>query len=209
MEIITSEIERYLGELLPARDAVLVEMEKLAEERNFPIVGPQVGRFCFQLVKMINATRIFELGSGFGYSAYWMAQALSDGGKIICTEKSSDNIKLAHEFLNRGGLSNKVEFRRGNALDILQQFDGPFDIILNDINKEDYPRSLDLTIPRLRTGGLLVTDNLLWHGRVVEPNPIPGTRGVLEYNRIIFNHPQLFTTLIPLRDGVGLSMKIT
>lgn len=208
MNILDQKIDRYLTELLPTRDPILLEMEKLAEERNFPIVGQLVGRLCYQLVKMANATRIFEMGSGFGYSAYWMALALPAAGKIICTEKSSENIQLALDFFKRGGLLNKVEFREGNALQIIREDDGPFCIILNDINKEDYPRSLNLILPRLRTGGVLITDNLIWHGRVVEPNPDAATKGILEYTRNIYNHPQLFTTVIPLRDGVGVTLKL-
>ncbi|HEX9652195.1 MAG TPA: O-methyltransferase [bacterium] len=208
MEIISSEITRYLDELLPVRDPILVEMEKLAEERKFPIVGPLVGRLCFQLVKLTNAASVFEMGSGFGYSAYWMGLALPAAGKIICTEKSSDNIKLARDYFRRGGLADKVELLQGNALDIIEEFDRPFDVILNDINKVDYPKSLDLILPRLRAGGVLITDNLLWHGRVAQPNPDADTRGVLEYSRMIYSHPQLLTTLIPLRDGVGVTLKL-
>jgi len=176
MNILDQKIDRYLTELLPTHDPILLEMEKHASERNFPIVGPQVGRLCFQLVKMVNATRIFEMGSGFGYSAYWMALALPNDGKIICTEKSSDNIQLAREFFGRGYLLDKIEFRQGNALEVIQEYDEPFDVILNDINKEDYPRSLNLILPRLRAGGVLITDNLLWHGRVVEANPDASTK---------------------------------
>lgn len=208
MNILDPQIDRYLSDLLPARDPVLLEMEKLAEERNFPIVGPLVGRLCFQLAKMISAARIFEMGSGFGYSAYWMALALPAGGKIICTEKSNENIQLAQDFFNHGGLADKVEFRKGNAVDIIQKLDGQFDLIMNDINKEDYPKSLDLILPRLRTGGVLITDNLIWHGRVVQPDPDAGTRGVQTYTRMIVEHPNLWTTVIPLRDGVGVSLKL-
>ena len=208
MNLLDPEINRYLINLLPERDPILLEMETYAQQRQFPIVGPLVGRLCYQLVKMINAARIFEMGSGFGYSAYWMAKALPENGKIICTETSTENIKLAANFFERGGLVNKVEFRQGDALEIIQQVDGPFDVILNDVDKEDYPRALELMVPRLRKGGVLITDNLLWHGRVVQPNPDRATQGVLEYTRMLYSSKELWTTIIPLRDGVGVSLRL-
>ncbi len=208
MNLLDPEISRYLDELLPDRDPILLEMEKLAQDRQFPIVGPLVGRLCYQLVKTIHASRIFEMGSGFGYSGYWMAKALPENGKIICTESSTENIKRAANFFERGGLANKVEFRQGDALEIIQQVDGPFDVILNDVDKEDYPRALELMVPRLRKGGVLITDNLFWHGRVVEPHPDRATQGILQYTKSLYSSKELYTTIIPLRDGVGVSIKL-
>ncbi|MFQ5752461.1 MAG: O-methyltransferase, partial [bacterium] len=156
----------------------------------------------------IHARRIFEMGSGFGYSAYWMAQALPDNGKIICTESSEKNINTAKEFFQRGGLSEKVEFHKGDALELIQQFEGQFDLILNDVDKERYPESLELIVARIRKGGILITDNMLWHGRVVESNPDRSTQGVLQYTKSVYTSKELWTTIIPLRDGVGISIKV-
>ena len=138
MDIIHPDINNYLDVLLPERPRVMQEMEKLAKDRNFPIIGPQVGRILYQYTKLIGAKRIFEMGSGFGYSAYWFALALPEDGKVICTEAASNNIDLAEDYLKAAGLLHKAEFKKGDAIKILSQTSGPFDIILNDVDKDDY-----------------------------------------------------------------------
>ena len=208
MQILDPKINKYLTDLVPERDPILQEMERLAEERHFPIIGPLVGSLCYQLVKAINAKRIFELGSGFGYSAYWMAMALPEVGKIICTDGSKDNLKLANDYFQRGGLDSKVEFQQGDALELIQEIEGQFDIVLNDVEKERYPKALEIITPRIRKGGFLITDNMFWHGRVVDPYPDKATRGVLAYTQNVYSSNQLWTTVIPLRDGVGISLKL-
>lgn len=207
MEIVKANIEEYVTHLPAENDPVLQKMEALAVKEDFPIVGPLVGRLCSQLVKMVNAKRIFELGSGFGYSAYWMAKALPDGGNIICTEWSAENIQRAKRFFQETSLENKVEFHQGDALEILEKHDGQFDIIFNDIHKELYPVSLEIIVPRLRPGGVLITDNLLWDGLVLTENPDETTECILEYTKQIYASPELYTTIIPFRDGVGVSLK--
>jgi len=208
MEIVHPEVNKYLNAILPERHPKLQEMEQLARERDFPIIGPQVGRILYQYTRLIGAKRIFELGSGFGYSAFWFALALPGDGKIICTEAAQNNVDMGEDYLKAAGLNKKVDFRKGDALKILSQTEGPFDIILNDVDKEDYPRVLDLAIPKLRVGGLLISDNTLWSGRVADEKPDAATRAILEYNRITFSHPQLWTTLLPVRDGLTVSQKI-
>jgi len=208
MEIIAPDINNYLDHLLPERPRVMQEMEKLAQDRNFPIIGPQVGRILYQYAKLISAKRIFEMGSGFGYSAYWFALALPEDGKVICTEAASNNIDLAEDYLKAAGLLHKVEFKKGDAIKILSQTAGPFDIILNDVDKNDYPRALETALPKLRIGGLLITDNALWHGRVVESAPDIYTKGVLEYNQLVLAAENLWTTILPVRDGLAVSLKI-
>jgi len=207
--MLTPEINDYLEDLLPQRDPILLEMEELAERESFPIVGPLVGRLCAQIVQMIPARRIFEMGSGFGYSAYWMARALPDGGKIICSESSASNIEKAKSYFDRGGVSHLVDFHEGDALEIILQIEGQFDLIMNDVDKEQYPKVLELAVPRLRKGGLLITDNLLWHGRVLDENPDRATQAVLNYTKSLYESKHLWTTILPLRDGVGLSLKLS
>ncbi|MFQ6112901.1 MAG: O-methyltransferase [bacterium] len=208
MQILEPNINQYLQALLPERDSILHEMEELAHERHFPIIGPLVGRLCYQLIKAINAKRIFEMGSGFGYSAYWMVMALAEDGKIIGTERSEENIRLARDFFQRGGLATKVEFLKGDALELIQKIEGQFDLIMNDVEKERYPAALEVIIPRLRPGGLLITDNMFWHGRVVETTPDRSTQGILKYTKSVYESKELWTTIIPLRDGVGVSLKL-
>jgi caffeoyl-CoA O-methyltransferase len=183
-------------------------MEALALKTDFPIIGPLVGILLAQLTILSKAKRILELGSGFGYSAYWFAKALPDDGKIICTDADAKNRERAIGFLKRDGLLERVDFRVGNALLITEQLDGEFDIILNDIDKLDYPKAFHAATPRLKKGGLLVTDNVIRSGRVVEKNPDKSTRAILEFNKLIYDSPMLWTTIIPLRDGISVSVKL-
>jgi len=208
MPTLEPKIEQYLSDLLPEREPVVQEMEKYAEANQFPIVGPLVGRLCYQMVKSINANTIFEMGSGFGYSTYWLAKGLPDDGKIIFTEYSPNNIKLAKDFLGRARALDKVEIIHGDAIDSLEKRNGEFDLILNDIDKEYYPKSLEVILPRLRKGGILITDNLIWSGRVAEAEPDAQTRSIIEYTKMLYDSPDLWTTIIPLRDGVGISYKL-
>ncbi len=207
MDIVNKAIEDYMLHVIPERDAVLTEMEQLAEERHFPIVGPLVGRFLYQVVLLTKPKRILELGSGYGYSAYWLAKALPRSGKIICTESSEQNAKLARKFLERGGVADKVEFRVGDVLEIIDRVKGMFDMILCDIEKHQYPQVFRKAIPRLKKGGLLVADNVLWSGRVLDPKPDRATAGILTFTRLVYSSPRLFTTILPLKDGLVVSVK--
>lgn len=208
MDIIHPDINHYLDSLLPERHLKLLEMERFAKERDFPIVGPQVGRVLYQYVKISGARRIFEMGSGFGYSAFWIAMALPPDGKLICTEASQNNIDLAEDYLKVAGLLPKVQLRIGDALKILKQTEGPFDLIFCDVDKEFYPEALVLALTKLRIGGILITDNALFHGRVLNPTPDATARGVVEYNRAAFGAPNLWTTVLPVRDGLAVSLKL-
>ncbi len=208
MDIVNREIEQYLYDLGRPKDAVLLEMERLAEPRNFPIVGPLVGRFLYQLVLISGARRVFEMGSGFGYSAYWFALALPEDGRVICTDGSSENARLAREFFARSRMEPKLEFHVGDAVEIIDKVPGEFDIIFVDIDKEKYPRAFEKALPRLKKGGLLITDNVLWHGAVVSGERDEATRGILEYTRLLYNTEGLFTSILPLRDGVSVSVKL-
>ena len=208
LEIINPEIQKYLEALIPQRDQVLGEMEALAKRNNFPIIGPLVGRLLAQLTIATKAKQILELGSGYGYSAYWFSKALDPRGKVICTDGDPKNRERALEFFRRGGVLDKIDFRVGDALSIIDEVEGEFDIILNDIDKESYPDAFHKAVPRLKHGGLLIADNILWSGRVAEKNPDRPTRGILEFNKLIYSSSNLWTTVIPLRDGVSISIKI-
>ncbi len=208
MDLIHPEINRYLDSLLPERHPKLLEMERFAKERDFPIVGPQVGRVLYQYVKITGARRIFEMGSGFGYSAFWIAMALPAEGKLICSEASQNNVDLAEDYLKVAGLLPKVQLRIGDALKILGKTEGLFDLIFCDVDTEFYPDALQLALTKLREGGLLITDNALFHGRVLSPNPDATTRGVVEYNRAAFSTENLWTVILPVRDGLAVSWKM-
>jgi predicted O-methyltransferase YrrM len=208
MDIVAPPIERYLHEVIPPRDEVASTMESLAAERRFPIVGPLVGRTLFLLARALGARSVFECGSGYGYSAYWFARALPPGGRVILTDGSADNCRSARENLGRAGLLDRADVRQGDALDLLAAETGPFDIIFCDIDKRDYPRVHPLLAARLRRGGLFICDNMLWKGRVAGSEDDPDTRGVRELTRLLYADPDLHTTLLPLRDGVTVSLRI-
>ncbi len=203
-------VEDYLHGLAPERDPVLTEMEKVAAERKVPIVGPLVGRLLYQLAKMIGARSVFEMGSAIGYSTIWWARSLADGGRVIYTDGDRKNSDEARRYFERAGVADRVVIQTGDALEILSEQRGEFDIIFNDIDKEDYPRAFRLAVPRLRKGGLLVSDNVLWHGTVAEPPQFHdnSTKRIVEYNRLMYESKELFTTILPLRDGVAVAMKM-
>jgi predicted O-methyltransferase YrrM len=208
VNIVNPAIEEYMRRVAPPGDEVTVEMERLADRRHFPIVGPLVGRLLFVLARSIDARDIFECGSGFGYSAHWFARALPSGGRVILTEGSAENCASARGFLGRAGLMEKAVIEKGDALDILPRYPGPFDIIFCDIDKRDYPRVHPLVKARLRSGGLFVCDNMLWSGRVAsEEHQDDDTRGVRELTRLLYADTGLHTTIIPLRDGVSISLR--
>ncbi|MFX0113015.1 MAG: O-methyltransferase [Candidatus Hodarchaeota archaeon] len=208
-DILLPGLQDYLTGLLPDRDGVLLEIEAYAEEKQFPIVGPLIGIFLMQYTRLIKAKRILELGSGFGYSAIWFAKGVPEGGEIICTDLSQENVERAKSYFEKGGISEKIRFLVGDGLEVLSQLDGEFDIIFNDIEKEDYPEAFKAAIPRLRKGGLLITDNVLWYGKVVDAASTErATIGAREYNRLAFNDSRVISTIVPIRDGLGISLKL-
>jgi predicted O-methyltransferase YrrM len=208
MEIVHPAIETYLTEAAPSSDPILKEMEEIARRRRFPIVGPLVGRLLCQLAMMTQAERVLELGSGFGYSAYWLAKALKAGGKIICTEGSQKNATEASEFFKRAGLHKTMAIEVGDALEIVERHPGPFDIIFMDINKEQYPDGFDKAVPKLRRGGLFIVDNMLWSGSVLTNSTEPDVLGVKRLTERLYASKDLWTTIVPLRDGVSISLKL-
>ncbi len=208
LHITEPKLEKYIMNVMPERDDVLKDMEAYAREHHFPIIGPMCGTFLRQLAIASKAKNIFEMGSGYGYSAYWFAGGLPKDGKIICTEGSEKNKELAMQFLKRGGYDTMVDFFVGYAQDVIKKYDGPFDIILNDVDKEQYPECFDLAVSRLRPGGIFITDNLLWDGLVLDENPDEETRGILEFNRMLFSSKDVLSSIIPIRDGLGMAVKL-
>lgn len=206
----TPEVDQYLYSLLPESEPVLREMEQVATERRIPIVGPLVGRYLFQLARMIGARCVFEMGSAIGYSTIWWAKAMGDAGRVIYTDGDKKNASEAGAYFQRAGVSARVDVRTGDAIELLSEERGEFDIILIDIDKEDYPRALRMATPRIRRGGLLVADNVLWNGKVADPARAnePSTRGILEFNRALYASKDFWTTIVPMRDGVAVAMKI-
>lgn len=206
--ITVSAVEDYLYAMLPPRDEVLAEMEAEAATNKIPIVGPAVGRIFHQLAVISGAKTVFEMGSAIGYSTIWWARAIGDGGKVIYTDGDPKNAQRARGYFDRAGVSNRISVKTGDALELLSEQKQEFDIIFNDVDKDDYPRVLRLAGPRLRKGGLFITDNVLWSGRVAEENPADSrTKAILEFNRLLYNSPDFYTTILPVRDGVAVAVK--
>ena len=200
-------IEDYMLSLSGSSDHhVLEEMEKLAKKHNFPIVGRLVGMFLETMPKSINARRVFEFGSGYGYSAYWFAKAVGQNGSVICSDSDPDNKEKAQQYLETAGLWEQIDFQEGFAQEIFNQTEGQFDICYNDVDKGDYPEVWQLARDRIRPGGFYIADNVLWHGRVaVEEftDIVPGwTEAIKEHNQLIFNDPGFDSFINPVRDGV-------
>jgi len=207
-KITSPPVDEYLYSLLPPRDEVLAEMEAEATKHDIPIVGPAVGRILYQLAIIIQAKTVFELGSAIGYSTIWWARAVGPKGRVIYTDGDIKKAEHARGYFDRAGVSKHISIRTGDALEVLSEQKGEFDIIFNDVDKEDYPRVFKLALPRLRKGGLFITDNVLWSGRVAEKTPKEAsTKAILEFNRLLYKSEDLFTTILPIRDGVSVAVK--
>ena len=207
--VITSpEIERYIRNLYPLEDPILKEMEELGEKINFPLIGPLVGRLLYQLTKLASAKKVFEMGSGFGYSAFWFALALPEDGVVHLTDQSKKNLDLAKRYFTQANLIHKAQFHVGDAVEILSKLDESLDVVLLDLDKEGYPKALALAKEKLKVGGLLIADNLLWFGQVLERRGDRATEAIKQFNQTLFNDCSFVSTLLPIRDGVGVAYKI-
>ncbi|HSY57963.1 MAG TPA: O-methyltransferase [Terriglobales bacterium] len=206
-KILNSNVEKYLDDLLPKRDAVLSEMERYAKKHDVPIIGPACGRLLYLLAQISGAKRIFEMGSAIGYSTIWFAQAAGPGAEIYYTDGDPKNAERAQENFRRAGVEDRIHILVGDALSHFDETEGQFDLILIDINKHEYPAALQKAIPRLRSGGLLVTDNVLWSGRVTAKSKDVRTRAIQQFNQMIYSSKDLFPAIVPLRDGVAVCRK--
>jgi caffeoyl-CoA O-methyltransferase len=206
--ITRGSVDDYLYAMLPQRDEVLAEMEDYATKHTVPIVGPAVGRVLQQLAMLINAKTVFELGSAIGYSTIWWARAVGEKGRVVYTDGDSKNAERARGYFDRAGVAKRITLHTGDALEFLSEQKQEVDVIFNDVDKEDYPRVLRLVLPRLRKGGLFITDNVLWGGHVAEKNSSDSkTKAILEFNRLLYNSQDFFTTILPIRDGLAVAVK--
>jgi predicted O-methyltransferase YrrM len=206
---IQEDVENYLYELLPKRDAVIDEMEQYAAKNGVPIIGPAVARLLTLLVQVSGARRIFEMGSAIGYSTIWLARAAGPKAEVFYTDGNPENARRAQEYFRRAGIAKRVHVQVGDALALLKKTPGKFDFIFNDVDKHQYPAALRAALPKLRRGGLFLTDNTLWSGKAARPaaQGDANTRGVQELNRLVYSSKELFPVLIPLRDGVTVCRK--
>jgi predicted O-methyltransferase YrrM len=203
-------VDQYIRTLIPERDDVLKEMEERADREHIPIIGPVVGTLLSQLALAINAKRIAELGSAIGYSTIWLAQAAAEGGHVLYTDGSNANAKDAEHYFERAGVSNRIEIRVGDALESFARISGEFDFIFNDVDKEGYPEVYRQAAHRVRVGGFFVTDNALRRGRVADP-AVQGDaeiNAVREFNSLLSSDRRFQTTVLPLRDGVTVALRV-
>jgi predicted O-methyltransferase YrrM len=210
MDPLPETLLRYLDQIVPPRPPEMQAMEAWALEHNFPIIGPAAGHCCYVLARSIGARRIFELGSGYGYSTAWMARAVKENGgglvhHVVWDEELS---RRARGHLANLDLAELVHFHVGEAVSALKLTPGPFDVIFNDIEKAGYPDSLEVIADRLRPGGLLIIDNMLWHGRIFDASDLSeATAGVREATRRLTTDPRWASTLLPIRDGLIVALR--
>lgn len=207
-EALYKKVHNYLEKIIPDRPPVLREMEEYARENEFPIIGPLVGRYLFQMVITTKARKILEMGSGFGYSAFWFSLATRGKGHITMIDSDKRNKKIAFDFFKKAGLLSQFDFKVGDAIKMTKKLDGPFDIVLNDIDKVLYPQTIDLVAGRLRRGGLFITDNLIWSGKVYEKEPDEVTRAIIDFTKSLYADSRFYTTVLPIRDGVSVSVRL-
>jgi len=209
-DLLISGLDRYLEELSASRatDPVVAEMEARAERDGFPAVGRQVGGLLELAARAIGARRVLELGSGFGYSAVWFASAVGEGGKVICTERSQALAEAGMEFLERLGLASRVRYQVGDAATSLAEEEGTFDVIFCDADKRQYPEYWRAAATRVRVAGLYICDNVLWSGRVAQDDADAETTAIREHNRLIAQDDRFLSTIVPLRDGVLIALRL-
>ena len=204
------KVQDYLTTLVPQREPELQKMEEHAEKHDFPIIGAACGYYCYQLARMLNAKSVFELGSGYGYSTAWFAKAVKEngGGVVHHTVWDDELSKQAKEHLSKLGSADVVKFHNAEAVETLRQTPGPFDIIFNDIDKDGYPDSLPVIKEKLRSGGILIIDNMIWHGQILDPNDHEKTtEAIRRFTRDITTDPDWIVSLTPMRDGMIVAYK--
>jgi caffeoyl-CoA O-methyltransferase len=209
-ELSYDKVQEYLTSLVPPREPEMQAMEDYAEKHDFPVIGPACGYYCYQLARMIGAKSVFELGSGYGYSTAWFAKAVKEngGGMVHHTVWDEDLSKRAAGHLSKLGSADVVQFHIAEAVETLRQTQGPFDIIFNDIDKEGYPDSLPVIKEKLRHGGILIIDNMLWHGQILDPNDHEkNTEAIRRFTRDITADLDWIVSLIPARDGMIVACK--
>jgi len=212
-DITNIAIEDYLTALMPPRSDLFMELERRAHDHGLPLIGPVQGQFLYLLAKSIGAREALEIGTVTGYAAMWLLRAVVPaGGRLTAIERAPERYKLALEYVTRAGYADRLAIHGGEWFSVLETLDGPFDLIFLDIlrnfsDEHDAVKALELCISRLRPGGVLIGDNVLCNGLVVEEDPAPTVRGIQEFNIAIMQHPQLESVIIPLRDGVAICRK--
>lgn len=209
-ELLAPQLKEYLDELIPPRPAEMQAMEAYARQARFPIIGPAAGQFCYLLARMIGARRVFEMGSGYGYSTAWFARAVKDngGGTVYHVVWDENLSSRARKHLHVLGLDDIVAYRVGEAVAELRQTEGPFDLIFNDIDKHGYPASLPVIASKLRRGGVLIVDNMFWNSRIFDrSDQSETTEGVRRLTSMIMADSGWISSIVPIRDGLMVAYR--
>ena len=207
--LVSPELDAYIRELIPARDPVIAEMEAYAAEHDVPIVGPAVATLLEVLARSIGAARVFELGSAIGYSTAFFARAVGKGGQVFYTDGSEENARRAKGYLERMGFEDRVTIKVGDAVTSLEATTGYYDVIFIDVDKDGYPAALQAAAPRVRRGGYLLADNVLWSGKVVDSSVRDAaTEGIRTFNKRLFSLEEFRSVIVPLRDGVAIARRL-
>jgi predicted O-methyltransferase YrrM len=206
--ILRPEQEKYLGRILPPREALLREMEEQAERDDVPISDPEVGRLLTLLARSLGGRRIVEVGAAIGYGALCLARGAPEA-RITSIDLDPERLATARGYLERAGVADRVDLVQGAALEILPNLEGPIDLAYIDAVKGEYRRYLDLLLPKMRVGGMVVCDNVLWGGQVAAwPDDEEASATALRsFNGYLMSHPQLVAVILPLGDGVALATK--
>ena len=211
--ILKTEQAEYLDNLLPASDDLLAEMEAYAAEHGVPIADREVARFVEITARAINAERALECGMAIGYSVIHMLRGMSDEGRVVTIDPSEDMIQRAGEYLTRAGMRERVQIEKGFALEVIPRLDETFDLLFIDAVKQEYRGYLDLALPKLRRGGVVICDNLLWGGQVAgeirSDDQKSSTEALREFNKYFVNHPQLRAEVLAVGDGLGYAVKVS
>lgn len=211
--IIHQEQEAYLEQLLPERGLLLREMERFADEHHIPIADPEVAMFLEITIRAIQAQRVLEVGTAIGYADIFMARAMPPQGRVVTIDISAEMIGKAKAYVKRAGLEDRVEFHEGPALTVIPALDGPFDLVYLDAVKGEYRDYLDLAVPLMRTGGVVVCDNVLWRGQVASGRLLGeqygrSTAALRDFNDYFAHHPQLLAQILPVGDGLAYGVKV-
>jgi len=210
--IIQREQAEYLDSLIPQTDPLLREMETYAAEHHVPIADREVAVFLEITARAIKARRILEVGMAIGYSVVHLARGMDEGGRVLSIEPDEEMISASQRYLERAGLSGKVRIERGKGLEVIPRLRETFDLVFIDALKEEYLGYLELVLPRLRTGGVIIVDNLLWGGQVAgkirSPDQESSTNALREFNQRFVVHPKLRAEVLPVGDGLGYAVKL-
>ena len=208
MSITYDYIDDYLYRIAAPRDALLGKMEDYADSHAVPIIGPLVGRLLYNLAKASQSRRILEIGTAIGYSGIWLGRAVAPlKGSVTTIDMDPERVKIAKKNISEAGLEGAVKVIEGNALKVLPTLKEEFDMIFLDSDKDVYPDAFNMSVTLLRKGGLFVADNALWGGDVAKGGKSKDTQSMIKFNRLVSESPGLSTVIVPLRDGVLVSLK--